>query len=77
MRLAGGQEAGTHEFLINQIGLHIKNSRNTNDFRQFNKIWQLKRLRVDADYSDNDFDVTMSNNSLTLSRMIVPILQKY
>jgi len=78
MRLTGGQEAGTHEFLINQIGLHIQNFQNISDLRRFNSnIWQLKKLRVDADYSDTDFDVVKSNSSLTLSKMIVPILQKY
>ena len=77
-RLTGGQEEGTHEFLINQIGLHIQNSQNISDFRRFNSnIWQLKKLRVNADYSDTDFDVVKSDNSLTLSRTIMPILQKY
>jgi hypothetical protein len=78
VRLTGGQEAGTHEFLINQVGQFIKKSHNgINDLRQFNQIWQLKRLRVDADYSDNDFDTVKSNGSLSLSKKIVPILRKY
>ncbi|MCL2435625.1 MAG: hypothetical protein FWD09_05755 [Lentimicrobiaceae bacterium] len=68
---------GTHEFLINQIGIHIK-SCNTKDFLIFNRnIVQLKRLRVNADYLDNAFGMKESNSSLTLSNLIVPILQKY
>lgn len=77
-RIIGEQEAGTHEFLINRVGQFIKNSNNgRNDFRLFNQIWQLKRLRVDADYYDNDFSAVKSNNSLFLSQKIVSILQKH
>jgi len=73
----GGRNVGFHEFLINQIKMYIK-SKNGDDYREFkNQIWQLKDLRSDADYSDNDFDASKSNHSLILSGAIVRILQKY
>ncbi|MDR2811400.1 MAG: HEPN domain-containing protein, partial [Tannerellaceae bacterium] len=60
-----------HDLLINEIGRYILET-NQNDFRVFNNnIKQLKRLRVKADYSDDNFDVVNSNNSLTLSKEIV------
>ena len=72
---------GSHEFLINEIGKYIKNSKNrtaNSDFRDFNnKIGQLKTLRTKADYDDDLFDSSKSLNSLSLSDEIVPILKKY
>lgn len=72
---------GSHEFLINKIGNHIKHSAQKtaiSDFRDFNnKILQLKKLRLDADYSDALFDSTKSSKSLSLSNDVVSILIKY
>jgi hypothetical protein len=72
---------GSHEFLINEIGKHIKNSTKKTalaDFREFNnKIWQLKKIRTTADYDDTLFDSSQSSNSISLSTDIIPILKKY
>jgi hypothetical protein len=72
---------GSHEFLINEIGQHIKgssNKRGVDDFRVFNtNITQLKRLRVSADYDDAVFDSSKSDKSITLSALLTPILKKY
>jgi len=72
---------GSHEVLINQIVIHIKNSALQNkedDSRVLNnKIGQLKKLRVLADYKDLNFDSTCSSNAISLSNDIIPILKKY
>ena len=72
---------GSHEYLLNQIISYIKASNKKDadtDSRMLrNKIPQLKRLRTDADYNDTVFDYTKSNNSLVLSKEIIPILKKY
>lgn len=72
---------GTHNVLINKIGQFIKNNtanQNTNkDFQDFySKITQLKKLRVDADYKDDGFDITKSNKSITLAKDLLPILKR-
>lgn len=68
---------GSHEFLINEIGKYIK-ERSNKEFREFNnKIVQLKKLRITADYDDSVFDFSKSSNSLQLSKDILPILKKY
>ena len=73
------REKGVHEFLITEIGNHIANNyKHKRDFGRFNNnIWQLKELRNESDYSDNDFDEIKSDDSLMLSGVIVPVLQKY
>jgi len=75
------QNIGSHEFLINQISIYIKNSgkRDCDEhFRNFNqKIGQLKKLRRNADYEDALFDSSKSSSSLSLSTDIIPILKKY
>lgn len=73
--------SGLHNILINKIGQYIRNNtanRNANkDFHDFNnKIIQLKRLRVDADYKDEGFDMTKSNNSISLAKDLIPILKR-
>jgi len=71
------ERGGLHVFLIKQINKYIK-SKNKNDSRTFNsRIWKLKDLRTDADYLNEDFDEIKSRDSLMLSSIIVPILQKY
>jgi hypothetical protein len=66
-----------HDLLINEIGQYILET-DKNDSREFkNNIYQLKRLRVKADYSDESFSINDSNNSLSLSKKIMPILEKY
>lgn len=72
---------GSHEYLLNQIVDYVRASNKKDadsDSRTLqNKMPQLKRLRTDADYSDTIFDYTKSNNSLVLSKEIIPILKKY
>lgn len=73
--------SGMHNVLINKIGQYIRNNnKNANankDFRDFNsKIDQLKRLRVDADYKDEGFDIKKSNNSISLAKDLLPILKR-
>lgn len=72
---------GSHEYLLNQIVSYVKSSNkkdaNTDSRTLRNKMPQLKRLRTEADYSDTVFDYANSNNSLVLSKEIIPILKKY
>ncbi|OAV73361.1 hypothetical protein Barb6_00329 [Bacteroidales bacterium Barb6] len=74
-------KTGSHELLINEVGRFIKHSGKKDclkHFREFNSgILQLKRLRVDADYSDSLFDSSKSKRSLDLAALILPILKKY
>ncbi len=74
-------KSGLHNVLINKIGQYIRGNtanRNANkDFHDFNnKIVQLKRLRVDADYKDEGFDMTKSNASIALAKDLIPILKR-
>lgn len=72
---------GSHEILINEIGTFIKDSGSKNfidDFRVYNSnILQLKRLRTKADYEDTVFDYSNSSKSISLSNVIIPVLNKY
>lgn len=71
------EKSGTHEILINEVGKYIKDHSSNDEFREFNtKILQLKKLRVNADYDDCEFDFTKSIKSLNLSKCILPILKK-
>ena len=66
---------GSHEVMINQIGIHIRNlSFNYRDFN--NQIGQLKKLRHRADYKDEQIDSTLSNDSINLSKLTLLILKK-
>lgn len=65
---------GSHEVLINQIGVFLKNK--GCDFRDFNnKIGQLKKLRRRADYEDFQIDSMNSGHSLTLSKILLKVLK--
>lgn len=71
---------GSHEVLINQIVKYMKSStlENKEDNARVlnNKIGQLKKLRVQADYQDLGFDSTSSSNAINLSHDIISILGK-
>lgn len=72
---------GMHNVLINQVGILIKSNptnRNAlNDFRIYNeKIGQLKKLRTNADYTEDSFDITKSRKSIDLAERLIPILKK-
>lgn len=75
-------KTGKHNILIKEIGKFIKgnpNNRNAqNDFQLFNsKIIQLKKLRENADYKDDSFDIKKSQMSRILASELIPILKKY
>jgi hypothetical protein len=70
-----------HEALIAEIGGRIEKSAGKDsaaNFRAFyRKIWELKELRISADYSNAPFDVKKSARALRLSSVITSILKKY
>ena len=75
---------GSHEYLINAIIEYLKSLdtiKNTNgrynDIREIQKIFQLKRLRVKADYKDEDFSCKDSEKSLSLATDIENKIKKY
>lgn len=77
----GESSSGTHDYLINKTALYIselQKPRCREDARDVrNKLQQLKKLRVSADYLDELFNHSSSQASITLSSQIIPILQKY
>lgn len=72
---------GKHDVLIDQIYCSISTSNNSKsykDSRDFNdKIKQLKRLRVSADYKNESFSRDYSAKALSLMDEIALILKKY
>ena len=72
-------QRGPHEYLLNCAVTFISNKPTADsDARQLrNGIPQLKKLRVDADYSDTIFDSEKGRNAIELSKRLVPILKKY
>lgn len=65
---------GSHEIIINRIIIYLKN--NSKDWRTFNsKINQLKKLRVDADYTDISIDSSKGSNSIQLSDEVSRLLR--
>ena len=75
------QKKGSHEVLINTARNYIRESAKENSIEHartfFSKIGQLKRLRVDADYEDVVFGERDSENSIALSKSLLPLLKKY
>ena len=71
----------SHGYLINKTVSFIANSGRKdcqNHARDIgNKIPQLKKLRVDADYTDDVFDSLKSSKSINLSNDIIPFFKKY
>ena len=67
---------GSHEYLLNEVVNYINSK--TGDTRYLrNKIFQLKKLRVDADYNDIDFDIVKSKRAIDLSQKLLIILRRY
>ena len=63
--------------MVKYIG-NLQNKLSANDIRNLrNNLLQLKRLRTDADYSDSNFDIKKSQNSIELSERVLPILKRY
>jgi uncharacterized protein (UPF0332 family) len=71
----------SHEFLIGSVGEFMLKSKEADSIAHFHvfytRIWALKKLRTNADYSDTSFDKDNSDTSLSLSLDIIPILKKY
>lgn len=68
---------GVHEYLLNAVAHHINGS-NKNDARNLrNRLPQLKKFRIDADYFDITFDSFKSKRSMQLSEELMSILKKY
>ncbi|OAV66105.1 hypothetical protein Barb4_03036 [Bacteroidales bacterium Barb4] len=80
-RLCNASKSGSHEVLINEVRNYIRESNKANcdsHMRDYNsQILQLKKLRVKADYYDEVFDSSESNNAILLSDKIITILKKY
>jgi len=74
-------QRGSHEYLLNCVVRFIGSqptAYSDEDARQLrNEIPQLKKLRVDADYSDTIFDSEKGRNAIELSKRLMPILKKY
>lgn len=70
---------GSHEYLLNCVVRFIGSQPTAySDARKLrNEILQLKKLRVDADYSDTIFDSEKGRNAIELSKRLMPILKKY
>lgn len=72
---------GSHEYLLNCVVRFIGSqptAYSDEDARQLrNEIPQLKRLRVDADYSNTIFDSAKGKSSINLSKELLLILKKY
>ena len=80
LRVGMGQsQRGSHEYLLNCVVTFISSKPTAySDARQLrNEIPQLKKLRVDADYSDTIFDSEKGRNAIELSKRLMPILKKY
>ena len=72
---------GSHNYLTNQVVAHIMNSQKRDSLQDSrtirDKLKQLKRLREQADYYDDNFTIDQSNQALSLMRDIEPLLKKY
>jgi len=67
---------GSHEVLINKIIAYLKNSTSA-DSRTFqSNIGQLKKLRKKADYESVQIDISISKDSIDLSKATSGILKK-
>ncbi len=71
---ARNSPGGSHQIMINNINGHLKN--NNKDWKTFNdNINQLKKLRVNADYTDSQIDITIGKKSIILSDMVLKHLK--
>lgn len=72
-------QRGSHEYLLNCVVTFISSKPTAySDARQLrNEIPQLKKLRVDADYSNTIFDSAKGKSSINLSKELLLILKEY
>jgi hypothetical protein len=76
--LIRNETRGSHEVLINQINLFLKENIEVADFREFNSsILQLKKLRTTADYEDKEFDSINSQKSIRLAESSRKLIRKF
>ena len=68
---------GSHEYLLNEVYIHIAASSREDARIIKNDMPQLKRLRTDADYKDTIFDSDRSRQSMELSSKLLSILKRY
>ena len=68
---------GSHEYLLNQIAVFIETKDKKDSRLLRNEMPQLKKLRVKADYKNEEFLRPDSSKSLTISNKLIPILKKY
>jgi uncharacterized protein (UPF0332 family) len=73
--LTKNSKEGSHELLINKVKTFLR-SESLDDRAFNNSILQLKKLRVKADYEDEQIDSTISHNSISLSNATIKILNK-
>lgn len=66
-----------HEFLTNKIITYIDGINNKDSRAINNNILQLKKIRVKADYKDEEIYFQDSANAIQLSKNILPILTRY
>jgi hypothetical protein len=71
------KQKSSHVFLIGAVGGLIGRDDRVAHGSFRSKIWTLKALRTNADYSNTLFDDKSSANALSLSADIIPILKKY
>jgi hypothetical protein len=65
---------GTHEVMINQIGVYLQSI--GKDDRPFNtNIVSLKKLRVRADYKNEQIDIVIGSKSIQLCGTIIADLK--
>ncbi len=71
---------GSHDYLFGQVTNFVIDTSKNNYKRDAmvlaQKMSQLKRLRVNADYLDVDVTSTESNQAIQLSSEIIPILNR-
>jgi hypothetical protein len=66
---------GSHEVLINNTIIYLKS--NNKDWKTFNtNINQLKKLRIESDYSNINIDSDKGRKSLLLTDSVLKILNK-
>ena len=65
---------GSHDYMINRIKVHLIELKL--EWRDFDKISQLKKLRTEADYKDITIDFSKGRNSVDISLSVLNVLKK-
>jgi hypothetical protein len=68
---------GIHEIMINYFKRLLRQVGNPNDYADyFDKVNQLKRLRIQADYQNKDITSVQSQKAIELAKELMHILNK-